>query len=219
MIYSGLGVNWSNVRNDCRYFNNLSHTVHLRQECMYFLFNRTTLLSFSYAYWTVHHLDIWIKVDQLDDTCFIMSIYCSTWVVVQPALGYHITNSQSRYITPTRLESAQYSLHNNTPSRKLLKMDVLTSETCWAVNWRNKASVIKFGLPLFKYQDDVRSNTHKFCVSSEGLAASSMCRRQTASTSSSVRAGGRTVACGVVFHVLPTFTATNVPSARTSWMH
>ena len=32
----------------------------------------------SYAYWTVHHCDIWIKVDQLDDTCFIMSIYCST---------------------------------------------------------------------------------------------------------------------------------------------
>jgi len=32
----------------------------------------------SYAYWTVHHLDIWIKVYQLDDTCFIMSIYCST---------------------------------------------------------------------------------------------------------------------------------------------
>ena len=65
-------------------------------------------------------------------------------VVVQPALGYHITNSQSRYITPKRLKSAQYSLHNNAPSsRKLLKMDVLTSETCWAVNWHNKASVIK----------------------------------------------------------------------------
>ena len=30
------------------------------------------------AYWTVHHLDISIKVDQLDDTCFIMSVYCST---------------------------------------------------------------------------------------------------------------------------------------------
>ena len=29
-------------------------------------------------------------------------------------------------------------------------MDVLTSEICWAV-----------GLPLFKYQDDARSNTHK----------------------------------------------------------
>jgi len=52
-------------------------------------------------------------------------------VVVKPTLGYHITNSQSRYITPTRLKSAQYSLHNNAPSScKLLKMDVLTSETC-----------------------------------------------------------------------------------------
>ena len=38
----------------------------------------------------------------------------------------------------------QVSLHNNAPSSfKLLKMDVLTSETCWAVNWHNKASVIK----------------------------------------------------------------------------
>ena len=63
---------------------------------------------------------------------------------VQSALGYHITNSQSRYITPARLKSAQYSRHNNAPSsRKLLKMDVLTSETCWAVNWHNKANVIK----------------------------------------------------------------------------
>jgi len=65
-------------------------------------------------------------------------------VVVQHALGYHITNSQSRYITPTRLKSAHYIRHNNAPSsRKLLKMDILTSETCWAVNWHNKASVIR----------------------------------------------------------------------------
>ena len=50
----------------------------------------------------------------------------------------------NHYITPTRLLSAQYSLHNNAQSsRKLLKMDVLTSETCWAVNWHNKATVIK----------------------------------------------------------------------------
>ena len=64
--------------------------------------------------------------------------------LLQPALGYHITNSQSRYITPTRLKSAHFSLHNNAPnSRKFLKMDVLTSETCWTVNWYNKASVIK----------------------------------------------------------------------------
>ena len=37
-----------------------------------------------------------------------------------------------------------YSLHNNAPSSsKLLKIGVLTYETCWAVNWHNKASVIK----------------------------------------------------------------------------
>ena len=30
---------------------------------------------------------------------------CTTLVVVQPTLGYHITNRQSRYITPTRLKS------------------------------------------------------------------------------------------------------------------
>jgi len=48
------------------------------------------------------------------------------------------------YITPPRLKSAQYSLRYNAPSsRKLLKMEVLTSETCWAVDWHNKASVIK----------------------------------------------------------------------------
>jgi len=79
---------------------------------------------------------IWIKV--------VGDVVSECRVVVQPTLGYHITNNQSRYITPTHLKSAQYSLHNKAPSsRKLLKMDVLTSETCWAVNWHNKASVIK----------------------------------------------------------------------------
>ena len=43
---------------------------------------------------------------------------CWCYVVVQPTLGYHITNSQSRYITPTHLKSAQYSLHNNAPSSR-----------------------------------------------------------------------------------------------------
>ena len=76
--------------------------------------------------------------------CWWCGIRVQTEPVVQPTLGYHITNIQSRYITPTRLKSAPYSLHNNAPSsRKLLKMDVLTSETCWAVNWHDKASFIK----------------------------------------------------------------------------
>ena len=73
-----------------------------------------------------------------------MLVLCSGINYSWCGIGYHITNSQSRYITPTLLKSAQYSLHNNAPSsRKLLKMDVLTSETYWAVNWHNKASVIK----------------------------------------------------------------------------
>jgi len=29
----------------------------------------------SYVYWTVHHLDSWIKRDQLDVTCFIISLF------------------------------------------------------------------------------------------------------------------------------------------------
>jgi len=65
--------------------------------------------------------------------------------------GFH--ENRKINIEPTRLKSAQYSLHNNTPSsRKVLKMDVLTSETCWAENWHNKASVIK----LVKYQVRLR---------------------------------------------------------------
>ena len=35
-----------------------------------------------------------------------VSEYLLCWVVVQPTLGYHITNRQSRYITPARLKSA-----------------------------------------------------------------------------------------------------------------
>jgi len=29
----------------------------------------------SYVYWTVHHLDSWIKIDQLDVTCCIISLF------------------------------------------------------------------------------------------------------------------------------------------------
>jgi hypothetical protein len=38
-------------------------------------------------------------------------------------------------LTPTHIEPEQYNtLNKSTISRKLLKMDVLTFETCWAVN-------------------------------------------------------------------------------------
>jgi len=38
----------------------------------------TTMVS--YVYWTVHHLDIWIKRDQLDVTCFIISLFTAQHV-------------------------------------------------------------------------------------------------------------------------------------------
>jgi len=85
----------------------------------------------------VHHLDIWIKVDQLDDTCFIMSIYCSTC--------FGCINIRNMLSSPIRIRftNAKQAKIIHESSRKFLKMDVLTSETCWAVNWHNKASVIK----------------------------------------------------------------------------
>ena len=55
------------------------------------------------------------------------------------------------YIYICNIITAHYSLHNNAPSsRKLLKMDVLTSEIYSAVNGHNKASVIKL-VYLYSY--------------------------------------------------------------------
>ena len=34
-----------------------------------------TAICESYVYWTVHHLDSWIKRDLLDATCFIISLF------------------------------------------------------------------------------------------------------------------------------------------------
>ena len=38
-------------------------------------FTRTAKLSESYVFWTVHHFDSWVKRDQLDVTCFIISLF------------------------------------------------------------------------------------------------------------------------------------------------
>ena len=111
----------------------------------------------------------WIKVDQLDVTCFIIFIislftaqhvsnvstsifrslrlilelfnvlYCfgSVCVGVQFfSLHPDTTPPQPNHtVTPTHIEPEQYNTWNNsTISHKLLKMDVLTFETCWAVN-------------------------------------------------------------------------------------
>jgi hypothetical protein len=82
----------------------------------------TDLFEQSYVYWAVHHLDSWIKIGQLDVTCF--SLHKDT----TPPQPNHT-------VTPTHIEPKQYNTWNKfTISRKLLKMDVLTFETCRAVN-------------------------------------------------------------------------------------
>jgi hypothetical protein len=130
----------------------------------------------------VHHLDSWIKIDQLDVTCFIISLftaqhvsnvststfrslrlivdlfhvlYCSGSMSVGVTVWFgwggvvslcrlthcfslhkDTTPPQPNYtITPTHIEPEQYNTWNkSTIIRKLLKVDVLTFETCWAVN-------------------------------------------------------------------------------------
>ena len=65
-------------------------------------------------------------------------------------------------VRPTHIEPEQYNTWNkSTICCKLLKMDVLTFETCWAVNSEIIKQVTSFGLSLFSYQDDSESNKLK----------------------------------------------------------
>ena len=105
----------------------------------------------------MHHLVSWIKIDQLDATYFIISLFTAQHVsnvstsifrslrliVVDLfrlkqsfSLNKGTTPPQPNHtVIPTHIEPEQYNTWNkSTVSRKLLKMDVLTFETCWAVN-------------------------------------------------------------------------------------
>ena len=102
----------------------------------------------------MHHLDSWIKIDQLDVTRFIIS----------PFTAQHVSNVSTSIFRSLRLTvdlfhvlyfsvrievlalaflfTEQYNTWNkSTISRKLLKMDVLTFETCWAVQSQIKKRV------------------------------------------------------------------------------
>ena len=135
----------------------------------------------SYVNWTVHHLDRWIKIDQLDvallfhylllnvfrmlvhpssGACDLFvelfhGLYCSGSMCVgvtvwfgwggvvsfcrlKQSFSLHKDTTppqQNHTVTPTHIEPEQYNTWNkSTISRNLLKMNVLTFETCWAVN-------------------------------------------------------------------------------------
>ena len=56
------------IRNDCLSFNNLSYTIHLREQYMYFLFNRTTLQVFvTYITDALYVLRLWFYKHQHDN--------------------------------------------------------------------------------------------------------------------------------------------------------
>jgi len=132
------------------------------------LMQAEALVLQPYVYWTVHHLDSWIKIDQLDVTCFFISLFnaqhvsnvntsilrslrlicwVTSWVVLLwfdvwwcygvVRLGWCGILMQASVCIriPTHIEPKQYNTWNkSTINRKLLKMDALTFETCWAVN-------------------------------------------------------------------------------------
>jgi len=89
----------------------------------------------SYIYWTVHHLDSWIKRDQLDVTCFIISLF-NAQHVSDPSSGAcdYLLSYFMGCIALVRCDSNTTHEITQQISRELLRMDVLTSETCWALN-------------------------------------------------------------------------------------
>jgi len=68
--------------------------------------------------------------------CCIALVRC-VWCYGVVRLGGVVSSDTqpNRTVTPTHIEPEKYNTWNKfTVSRKLLKMDVLTFETCWAVN-------------------------------------------------------------------------------------
>ena len=69
------------IRNDCRGFNNLSHTIHLRWEYMCFLFNRTTPQCFvTYLTGALYVHPLWFYKHQHDNPVRSkQSVACQLW--------------------------------------------------------------------------------------------------------------------------------------------
>jgi len=117
---------------------------------------------------------------------FFHGLYCSgsmcvgvtVWfgwdgVVWYSDAGWRTSASPASSQTTTWQQHASYqsnTTHEITQhiSLKLLRMDVLISETCWTWNDEIKSKWHQVVLSLFDYQDNARFNNHKgmyFCVS------------------------------------------------------
>jgi len=126
--------------------------------CIRTLIHMSNKITRPYVYRIVHHLDGWVKRDQLDVTCFIISLYNAQHVSdVNTSIQCNKLHDNSKHQRSSKNSNRfpQWSrerisivmaqrvtsnividiTHEITQhiSRKLLRMDVLTSETCWAL--------------------------------------------------------------------------------------
>jgi hypothetical protein len=69
------------IKNDCRGFNNLSYTIHLRQEYMYFFFFFTTLQVFiTYLTGALYVQPLWFYKHQHDNRVrSTLFVACQRW--------------------------------------------------------------------------------------------------------------------------------------------
>jgi len=92
----------------------------------------------SNVYWTMHHCNSWGMKNQLDVTCYFISL------VLQPAKRTPPNISRSKTSNTQRTENNTTDVVTHQHSRRLLKMVILMSETCWAHNkWNKIASDVK----------------------------------------------------------------------------
>jgi hypothetical protein len=86
------------------------------------------------------HQHGWRMKDQLDVTCYFISLICR----LQPAKRTPPNTNRNKSSNTQRTENKTTDVVIHQHSRKLLKMDILMSEKCWAHNkWNKIASDIK----------------------------------------------------------------------------
>ena len=85
--------------------------------------NQKQKYVWSCVYWTVHHCESWRIKDQLDVTCRLQASACNTDTTPTQPHRNSNTHRTKNYTTNVVIQQN---------SRKLLMMDILMSETCWA---------------------------------------------------------------------------------------
>ena len=116
------------------------------------------IISESNVYWTVHHCNSWRMKDQIDVTCYFISlIMCST----------HTTTLRKVTLMLKRpsLQKKTADVVIQQHSRKLLMMDILMSEICWAnKKWNKIASDIKMVFHSSTIAKSVASSLKSLCT-------------------------------------------------------